>query len=1067
MSNLPQPPEGVLDPKNPWYSAKVGPRVWKLLKARLTGRKMEDGTHYSSFVNLSEADADRLIENLKKDPRGYPQFNNTGGAKEYENLQKYQEWLVEEYLEKPFRQQVDEKIEERQIESRLREIQEAKKEIKEAETKEEVVAIIDDKVEVLEEIREQIAPPRSEYQIPDPWEGTYTTPAKQKPQATIKKTKKRGRPKGSKNKKKSTATPPNQPPEDKRGRVVNMMGGRILKTAKNFGKSLLSSSVAGPGGTAHYGASAGGGSTPSGAGGGPSILGIGSWIGKKITNAFQDAKEEKERALEAEAAGAELPPEVSEPGYFIKKSIGYQFGGRAFDTTFGAFLEKIPSKQSSSKSKFSDQFDYGDADPKKKKKKQSVPSELASGFRKVTKSLNNINNKLSETVQVMTKLVGETSRNSDLLQQILEALSGLSQAEMQTPEIVPVASQEPSEATQDQINNIFKVISGEGGGVDALDALGAVDDSLDIAKLLGKKKPGLGGQNKLYKNMRQRGMPSMKSTPRMGAPTGRFGMIRNVLGAGRAMLSEGGRVSQSVPAMIGEAGPELLIRNAPQKLAEGGVMQGAGSNILAGLGAANDLMKRVQPFANVLQLPLQVAGAQISNVLKNLVAAAGPFSGAIAKMFSPLLGGLATIFGLNQGAFAGELNAAAMTEKEGAKTLSKFFANFFKIFGINIGEDENIEGNENPDEETGHTGDYKELLDMIAGKESASAGGYIAYNEGGAANGYQVVGYGGPSDQGPLGRKLTDMTVAEIMQHQKDKSPPIHAAGRYQIIGSTMDGLINRKSYGETGVSPNDKFNAATQDKLGIALIKYRLKTGATVDNFVSEWRGLKFEKREKLQAAIDKANKAYKSQSQAAKGIVKPVSNSFSNAVQGVFEMSGPDTGYKVPEDLTGGKPVVGHGLEWLIKMTNKFIILPGVNKEYNVYKDPAKAFNRYVEIGKEAGVPQENFVNFIDRVIFRAETIQPPQQQLDVPSAAPQPQLPIIPPKPSPLPSPTIKQLDVSRATQPSGVAILNNVMIQERQVPVYIPVPVPGPVQYRDANPYEAAKKMHFMQYVKTLS
>ena len=66
--------------------------------------------------------ADRLIENLKKDPRGYPQFNNIGGAKQYENLQKYQEWLVEEYLEKPFRKQVDNKIEEAAIESRMEEI---------------------------------------------------------------------------------------------------------------------------------------------------------------------------------------------------------------------------------------------------------------------------------------------------------------------------------------------------------------------------------------------------------------------------------------------------------------------------------------------------------------------------------------------------------------------------------------------------------------------------------------------------------------------------------------------------------------------------------------------------------------------------------------------------------------------------------------------------------------------------------------------------------------------------------------------------------------------------------
>jgi hypothetical protein len=95
-----QPPEGVLNPNQPWYPGKVGEKTWVILKTRLTGGKAF-GTEYSSFVNLTSADADKLIENLKKDSRGYPQVNQTGGAGGYENLQKYQEWLREEYLEKP------------------------------------------------------------------------------------------------------------------------------------------------------------------------------------------------------------------------------------------------------------------------------------------------------------------------------------------------------------------------------------------------------------------------------------------------------------------------------------------------------------------------------------------------------------------------------------------------------------------------------------------------------------------------------------------------------------------------------------------------------------------------------------------------------------------------------------------------------------------------------------------------------------------------------------------------------------------------------------------------------
>jgi predicted chitinase len=114
VNNLPQPPEGVLDSKNPWYNAEVGQKTWTTLKDKLTGRKASDGRQYISTVNLSEADADRLIENLKKDPRGYPQFDNYSDKFD-ENYEKYQKWLVDEYLEKPFRKQTDKKIEEAEI----------------------------------------------------------------------------------------------------------------------------------------------------------------------------------------------------------------------------------------------------------------------------------------------------------------------------------------------------------------------------------------------------------------------------------------------------------------------------------------------------------------------------------------------------------------------------------------------------------------------------------------------------------------------------------------------------------------------------------------------------------------------------------------------------------------------------------------------------------------------------------------------------------------------------------------------------------------------------------------
>ena len=152
-----------------------------------------------------------------------------------------------------------------------------------------------------------------------------------------------------------------------------------------------------------------------------------------------------------------------------------------------------------------------------------------------------------------------------------------------------------------------------------------------------------------------------------------------------------------------------------------------------------------------------------------------------------------------------------------------------------------------------NAGDYKELLDIIAGVESTSSGGYNAFNTGGSAGGHVAHGSGDASKV-PIGgtvKSLTKRTVQEIMDLQAQGK--LHATGRYQIIQSTLSGLM-KGSYGSTSVKPTDLYDAQTQDELGIALIKGRLKTGANVTNFRSEWIGLAHVPDAKLQAAIDKA---------------------------------------------------------------------------------------------------------------------------------------------------------------------------------------------------------------------
>lgn len=125
------------------------------------------------------------------------------------------------------------------------------------------------------------------------------------------------------------------------------------------------------------------------------------------------------------------------------------------------------------------------------------------------------------------------------------------------------------------------------------------------------------------------------------------------------------------------------------------------------------------------------------------------------------------------------------------------------------------------------SGVSKEALDVIAKYESTSAGGYEAVNQIGIAGGTKTLGYSGPfgNMKQHRGKKLTQMTVAEIMDLQKEKSGMsnsewikqgrLHAVGRYQIIGPTLAGLVKRGV-----IKPTDKFDETTQDIAAMSLLK-------------------------------------------------------------------------------------------------------------------------------------------------------------------------------------------------------------------------------------------------------
>ena len=111
------------------------------------------------------------------------------------------------------------------------------------------------------------------------------------------------------------------------------------------------------------------------------------------------------------------------------------------------------------------------------------------------------------------------------------------------------------------------------------------------------------------------------------------------------------------------------------------------------------------------------------------------------------------------------------------------------------------------------------LLDFIASGE----GGYNSMNQGTIGN--SIVGSTHDSSS-IIGKKLTDMTVGEIIKRQDylmNKSNPqksnygAFAVGRYQVIPGTMKSIVK-----QMGIDKNQKFDKQTQDKIGMGLIQYK-----------------------------------------------------------------------------------------------------------------------------------------------------------------------------------------------------------------------------------------------------
>ena len=100
------------------------------------------------------------------------------------------------------------------------------------------------------------------------------------------------------------------------------------------------------------------------------------------------------------------------------------------------------------------------------------------------------------------------------------------------------------------------------------------------------------------------------------------------------------------------------------------------------------------------------------------------------------------------------------------------------------------------------------LLDFIAKGE----GGYNSMNQGTMFG--RIVGSTHDA-KSKLGKNLTDMTLREVMGLQRSRK--LFAAGRYQIIPTTMRWIVNKMK-----LPAGSTFNSSLQDKMGEGLIKHK-----------------------------------------------------------------------------------------------------------------------------------------------------------------------------------------------------------------------------------------------------
>lgn len=137
---------------------------------------------------------------------------------------------------------------------------------------------------------------------------------------------------------------------------------------------------------------------------------------------------------------------------------------------------------------------------------------------------------------------------------------------------------------------------------------------------------------------------------------------------------------------------------------------------------------------------------------------------------------------------------------------------------------------------------YRPILNLIASKESTNDqryDGYDSMNLGGRQGGHVPIGSTTGTDH--FKKPLIEYTLGEIIQLGNEFK--IHAAGRYQFVPLAFTDMIQR-GWMPPGVTLDSKFDAQTQDLLGIAYFRQTIQDYTSVNGDVvyglgQRWIGL------------------------------------------------------------------------------------------------------------------------------------------------------------------------------------------------------------------------------------